>query len=429
MSWPMGTRCRSANTSSSIWRSDHGNLVNTLRPKPHQHRIERRRALQPQGAHHRRGGQDPRAGVRGRLDFEDPLPRRPEAALAAPYARWLPALQPGGRRAPADDPAHAARRVPAASGDSPGTRGRRPRGAHRRGPSPRGHRRGRKGLAAVARGAGGRNRRRSGPDQGARGLAARPARQRAGGEVLRRHRPRDRPGQRRARSLRGWRPQPECAAPRSRSRGPAARGRGRSGAPVPEPQHPPGGDREPGEPRRGLQQPHPHAARPRSAEADRRGVGLPLLARVVRRRRIAAPASALWAVITDPYHMPRWWPNTQRVENVSEGSPAERSWPQVLETRDGRGVRADYHGVDATDGERYVFEQTVEGTPFERFVKRARTEIKLSPQDGETDVTMSLDRRLRGLSRLGSPMMRRAIGRTLNEALSGLETAATGGSS
>jgi hypothetical protein len=39
---------------------------------------------------------------------------------------------------------------------------------------------------------------------------------------------------------------------------------------------------------------------------------------------------------------------------------------------------------------------------------------------------MSLDRRLRGLSRLGSPMMRRAIGRTLNEALAGLETAATG---
>ena len=42
------------------------------------------------------------------------------------------------------------------------------------------------------------------------------------------------------------------------------------------------------------------------------------MARVVRRRRIAAPASALWAVITDPYHLPRWWPNTQRVENVSD---------------------------------------------------------------------------------------------------------------
>jgi uncharacterized protein YndB with AHSA1/START domain len=149
----------------------------------------------------------------------------------------------------------------------------------------------------------------------------------------------------------------------------------------------------------------------------------------VRRRRIAAPASALWAVITDPYHLPRWWPNTQRVENVSEGEPAERSWTQVLGTRGGRGVRADFRCIDSSDGERYVFEQTVEGTPFERFVKRARTEIKLDPQDGETNVTMSLDRRLRGLSRFGAPMMRRAIGRTLNEALSGLETAATGESS
>jgi uncharacterized protein YndB with AHSA1/START domain len=150
------------------------------------------------------------------------------------------------------------------------------------------------------------------------------------------------------------------------------------------------------------------------------------MARVVRRRRIAAPASALWAVIADPYHLPRWWPNTQRVESVSEGAPAEQSWTQVLETRDGRGVRADYRCVDATEGERYVFEQTVEGTPFERFVKRARTEIKLKPANGDTEVTMALDRRLRGLSRLGAPMMRRAIGRQLNEALSGLEAAATG---
>jgi len=150
------------------------------------------------------------------------------------------------------------------------------------------------------------------------------------------------------------------------------------------------------------------------------------VARVVRRRRIAAPASALWAVIHDPYHLPRWWPNTQRVENVSEGEPAERSWTQVLGTRGGRGIRADFRCVEESD-RRYVFEQTVEGTPFEKFVRRARTEIELEPQNGDTEVTMALDRQLRGLSRLGSPMMRRAIGRTLNEALDGLEAGATGG--
>jgi|SRR5690242_3560126 len=152
------------------------------------------------------------------------------------------------------------------------------------------------------------------------------------------------------------------------------------------------------------------------------------MARVVRRRRIAAPASALWGVIADPYHLPRWWPGTQRVENVSEGDDADRSWTQVLETKDGRGVRADYRCVEASPKERYVFEQTLEDTPFERFVKRARTEISLAPHDGETDVTVALDRRLRGLSRLGAPMMRRAIRRTLDEALTGLETVATGAS-
>ena len=57
-------------------------------------------------------------------------------------------------------------------------------------------------------------------------------------------------------------------------------------------------------------------------------------------------------------------------------------------------------------------------------MRRARTEIKLEPKNGDTEVTMALERQLRGLSRLGSPMMRRAIGRTLNEALDGLETVA-----
>jgi uncharacterized protein YndB with AHSA1/START domain len=148
------------------------------------------------------------------------------------------------------------------------------------------------------------------------------------------------------------------------------------------------------------------------------------MARVVRRRTIAAPASALWEVISDPYHLPRWWPRTQRVENVSADEPP--SWTQVLETKDGRGIRADYRCVRAATDESYAYEQTVEGTPFERFLRGARTEIKLEPRDGETKVTLASERRLRGLSRLGSPIMRRATGRMLAEALVGLERAATG---
>jgi uncharacterized protein YndB with AHSA1/START domain len=146
----------------------------------------------------------------------------------------------------------------------------------------------------------------------------------------------------------------------------------------------------------------------------------------VRRRRIAAPTDALWDIVSDPYHLPRWWPRTQRVENVTGGAPGDRSWTQVLETKDGRGIRADYRSVDAESGELFAYEQTVEGTPFERFLRSARTEIRLEVQNGKTKVTLALEQRLRGLSRLGSPMMRRAIGRTLSEALAGLERAATG---
>lgn len=143
--------------------------------------------------------------------------------------------------------------------------------------------------------------------------------------------------------------------------------------------------------------------------------------RVVRRRRIAAPAGALWSVISDPYHLPRWWPRTTRVENVAGADPEGRRWTQVLETRDGRGIRADYRCVTAAPEQRYAFEQLLEGTPFEGILRSARTEIRLEPADAETEVTVVSEQRLKGLSRLGSLMMRRATGRTLNEALTGLE--------
>jgi uncharacterized protein YndB with AHSA1/START domain len=149
--------------------------------------------------------------------------------------------------------------------------------------------------------------------------------------------------------------------------------------------------------------------------------------RVVRRRRLGAPPGDVWRVVSDPYHLPRWWPRTKRVENVTSGAPGGRKWTQVLETRDGRGVRADYRCVSAASEERYVFEQLLEGTPFAGILKSARTEIGLRPEDGGTEVSLALEQKLRGLSRLGGFMMRRATGRTLSEALRGLERATAGG--
>ncbi len=149
--------------------------------------------------------------------------------------------------------------------------------------------------------------------------------------------------------------------------------------------------------------------------------------RVTRKRRIDASPGAVWSVVSDPYHLPRWWPKTQRVENVSSGAPKGRKWTQVLETKDGRGVRADYRCVSAASDERYVFEQLIEGSPFERILKSSRTEIHLVPEGAGTSVTMRSEQKLRGLSRMGGFMMRRATGRKLNQALDGLDGATGSG--
>lgn len=149
--------------------------------------------------------------------------------------------------------------------------------------------------------------------------------------------------------------------------------------------------------------------------------------RVTRKRRIDASPGAVWSVVSDPYHLPRWWPRTQRVENVSSGAPKGRKWTQVLETKDGRGVRADYRCVSAASDERYVFEQLIEGSPFERILKSSRTEIHLVPEGAGTSVTMRSEQKLRGLSRMGGFMMRRATGRKLNQALDGLDGATGSG--
>jgi uncharacterized protein YndB with AHSA1/START domain len=147
--------------------------------------------------------------------------------------------------------------------------------------------------------------------------------------------------------------------------------------------------------------------------------------RVSRRRAIAAPPSEVWDLISDPYSLPRWWPKTGRVENVDRKSGDRRSqWTKVLETAEGRGVRADYRCVSAAEGKRYVWEQMLDGTPFQRHLRSARVEIELRAEGPDaTEVSLSSNQALRGLSRLGSPMMRSGQGRILDEALDGIERA------
>jgi uncharacterized protein YndB with AHSA1/START domain len=148
---------------------------------------------------------------------------------------------------------------------------------------------------------------------------------------------------------------------------------------------------------------------------------------VARSRSIEVEPQRAWELVADPHNLPRWWPDTVRVESV-DGSPGARRsrFTQVLQTRDGTSVRADYRCVESTGGARLLWEQQIEGTPFEKFLRSAELELRIEGESSGTEVTLVGRRALRGLSRLGAPMMSRATRRSLDHALDGIERALLG---
>jgi uncharacterized protein YndB with AHSA1/START domain len=142
-------------------------------------------------------------------------------------------------------------------------------------------------------------------------------------------------------------------------------------------------------------------------------------------RTLAAAPETVWEVVADPWHQARWWPRVRRMEAVQDGR-----FTQVLGTERGRGVRADFRELAREAPRRLRWEQELEGTPFERLLAEAVTEISLAPggdAPGATVVTIELRQRLRGWSRLVPWQFRRAARRQLGEALAGLERAVVGG--
>lgn len=120
--------------------------------------------------------------------------------------------------------------------------------------------------------------------------------------------------------------------------------------------------------------------------------------------------------------MPRWWPGVKRMEAIQGDH-----FTQVFMTKKGRAVRADHFLIEARPpgqggGEAgYIrWGQEIEGTPFERVLSEAVTEIELQGDDQGTLVTITQTQRLRGYSRTGGFMLRRATRRKLDEALDGL---------
>ncbi len=146
-----------------------------------------------------------------------------------------------------------------------------------------------------------------------------------------------------------------------------------------------------------------------------------------RRRVIGAPPQEVWSLICDPYNLPRWWPRTARVENVERTKAGKRSqWTKVLQTSEGRGVRADYRCTGSTECRRYAWEQLLAETPFEKHLKGSEIEISLEPSGDGTEVRITSKQTLKGMSRLGSPMMSRGQGAIIDDALDGIERALLG---
>src|SRR5271166_5626685 len=135
-------------------------------------------------------------------------------------------------------------------------------------------------------------------------------------------------------------------------------------------------------------------------------------------RMIAMPVEELWDVISDPHHLPRWWPRVTRVEDVEDGA-----FTEVMKTRKGKLVRADFRVLARDDAARSLtWDQLLEGSPFARVLKSAETQVWLQVGSAQaTEVTIELRQVLNGVSRFGGYIVQRAARATLDEALDGLE--------
>jgi uncharacterized protein YndB with AHSA1/START domain len=139
-----------------------------------------------------------------------------------------------------------------------------------------------------------------------------------------------------------------------------------------------------------------------------------------RSRTIMAAPQRIWEVLEDANHFPRWWPGVKRMEGVGADG-----WTQVFMTKKGRAVRVDFRLLESEPPWRRSWEQELAGTPFERVLEQSITEVTLEPVDGGTRVTFEQRQKLKGYSRTGGLMLRRANRKTLDEALAQLEQICT----
>jgi uncharacterized protein YndB with AHSA1/START domain len=123
----------------------------------------------------------------------------------------------------------------------------------------------------------------------------------------------------------------------------------------------------------------------------------------------------VWRVVSDPARLPDWWPGVTRVEDASA-----LAWTTVLQSAQGKAVRADYTRVSASEPSQISWSQELAGTPFERILDEAITSISLSPENGGTRVELALEQQPRGWARLAPFQFRSAGKHQVEAALEGL---------
>lgn len=137
---------------------------------------------------------------------------------------------------------------------------------------------------------------------------------------------------------------------------------------------------------------------------------------ITRRSRVVrAPRPAVWEVVGDPWHLPRWWPRTARVEGVSE-----QGWTSVLSSERGRSVRADWTLEASEPPELRRWFQELAGTPFARLFEHHAVEVRLEEAPDGTEVTLAIEQTPRGWARMAPFLMRRAARVQIEDALTGL---------
>lgn len=100
---------------------------------------------------------------------------------------------------------------------------------------------------------------------------------------------------------------------------------------------------------------------------------------------------------------------------------ADDRFTQVFTTKKGRPVRLDFQLLASDPPWRRCWAQEVAGTPFERVLSESVTEVVLEPEQAGTRVTIAQRQKMRGYSRTGGLLLRRASGAKLDQALEGLE--------